>query len=133
VVVFVPKGLRFHLVEVGGLGGFQFDDRHRLVVFEDGPVGLLAAGVVLKLRGEVIVRVGIERIAQDVDKQLPEEPFLELLLLRIADILLPRAVAEIAQEGAVFLIHHGLVKAVDVLFNHRFLEKTHSVGFIVRS
>jgi len=116
VVVFVPERLRLHRVEVGGVGGFQFDDRHRLVVFEDGPVGLFAVRDVFEFRGEVVIRVRIKRITQDVDKQLAEESFLELLLLRLADVLLSRGVAEITLEGAVFVIHHPLVEAVDVFF-----------------
>ena len=57
----------------------------------------------------------------------PWEPFLELLLLRVKDVLLPLGVVEVRSEHGVGLRHAGFILLLQVLLENSGLEKRHGV------
>ena len=68
LVVFVVEGLITDFVQVLGIGSLEFDDGECLAVLEDGPVGLFGVLDVFEFRSQVVIRLGIDRIAEDFDK-----------------------------------------------------------------
>ena len=120
MLVLVAEGLRLDLREVGRLVVLQLDDAHNFSVNQDCPIGFLGVRLVLLLGDEVEVGRRIERVAKHLDEEFAQEPFLELLLLRLEDVLLYGGIEEIALERAPRLCYlfgrqRGKVFSEDVL------------------
>ena len=76
--------------------------------------------LVLLLSNEVEVGRGVERVAKHLDEKFPEKALLELLLLRLEDVLLYVGIEKIALEraprlGYLFGRQRGEIFPEDVL------------------
>jgi len=76
LMYFVVKSLAGYLVQVLGMGGFEFDDGQGISVFEYGGVGFTAVGLVFEFAYHIIIRVGFERISQYIHKNIAKESLL---------------------------------------------------------
>ena len=123
LVVFVAKGLVTNFFEVLGIGAFELDDGECIAIFEDGAICFFGIPDIFEFGGQVIIRMRVDGVSQNINKKLPEKPFLELFFLDCPDIGPDMWIVKIGCIGNVRCLDGGQVLCRQVFFEDRILEK----------
>ena len=126
LIVFVIECLIPDLLQILGIGAFEFDDGECLTVSQDCSVGFLGVFDIFKLGGQVVIRLGIDGVAEDFDKKLPQKSFLKLFFFGVADVFPDDGMVEVGEKSTVGSIDLGMILRSEVFVEYGVLEKRHS-------
>lgn len=118
LIVFVIEGLIPDLFQILGIGALKFDHGECFAVFEDSPVSFLAILDVFEFGGQVVIRIGIDRVAEDIDKQLSKKSLLKLFFLGSADICPTHGIVEVGQVRSKSGMHRCMFLGSEVFFKN---------------